>query len=236
MADNKHLVANFSPLILTKLWSRSRSCRSRSPGAHDFCTCRSLSQLAFLLLQQEWFVPPMSSFSTPHSTSVADHGPARVLSQACPSDEPGCSECSCTHLAVAVAGELRDEADVVFSDLHHLLTDVVLGADAALSACPPGQKSNGVRTQLPLRDPRDSCSLHFNALQACHPQGKCHLSGVWVPPEVVSHSVMGTLASPFSLNVSAPSTLKAALHVGSPTPRAEMDVSQAIMGQAFREG
>lgn len=103
-----------------------------------------------------------------------------VLSQACPSDEPGCSECSCTHLAVAVAGELRDEADVVFSDLHHLLTDVVLGADAALSARPPGQKSNRVRTQLPLRDPRDSCSLHFNALQACHPQGKCQpVSSLW---------------------------------------------------------
>ena len=181
------------------------------------------------------------SFSTPHRICGTPWSCHTVLPHACPSQEPACRECSCTHLAVAVAGELRDEADVVVSDLHHLLTDVVLGADAALSARPPGQKSNGVkdRTQLPLRDPRDSCSPHLNVLQACHPQGKCQLcrlSGVWGLPEVVSHSLMGTLASPFSLNVSAPSTLKVALHVGSPTPRAEMAISQATMGQAFREG
>ncbi|KAI1234166.1 hypothetical protein IHE44_0003883 [Lamprotornis superbus] len=72
------------------------------------------------------------------------------------------------------ARQLRDEADVVVPDLHHLLTDVVLGADAALSARPPGQKSNGVkdRTQLPLRHPRDSCSPRSSGLQARHPRGQ----------------------------------------------------------------
>lgn len=47
-----------------------------------------------------------------------------------------------THLAVAIASKLRDEADVIIPDLNHLLTDVVLGADAALSACPPGEEKN----------------------------------------------------------------------------------------------
>lgn len=49
-----------------------------------------------------------------------------------------------THLTVAVASQLRDESDVVIPDLDHLLTDVVLGADAALSACPPGEKTTGL--------------------------------------------------------------------------------------------
>ena len=44
------------------------------------------------------------------------------------------------HLAVAVASEFGDEADVVIPDLNHLLADIVLGADAALGARPPGQK------------------------------------------------------------------------------------------------
>lgn len=41
------------------------------------------------------------------------------------------------HLTVTVARQLRDEADVVFSDLHHLLAQVILWTDAALSAGPP---------------------------------------------------------------------------------------------------
>lgn len=49
-----------------------------------------------------------------------------------------------TYLAVAVASQLRDEADMIIPDLNHLLTDVVLGADATLSACPPGEKTTGV--------------------------------------------------------------------------------------------
>lgn len=44
------------------------------------------------------------------------------------------------HLTVAVASEFGDEADVVIPDLNHLLADIVLGADAALGARPPGQK------------------------------------------------------------------------------------------------
>ncbi len=41
------------------------------------------------------------------------------------------------HLTVTVARQLRDEADVVISDLHHLLAQVILWTDAALSAGPP---------------------------------------------------------------------------------------------------
>lgn len=41
-----------------------------------------------------------------------------------------------THLAVAVAGQLRDEAHVVLPDLDHLLADVVLGAAAGRRARP----------------------------------------------------------------------------------------------------
>lgn len=33
-----------------------------------------------------------------------------------------------THLAVAIASQLRDEADVILADLDHLFADVVLGA------------------------------------------------------------------------------------------------------------
>lgn len=44
------------------------------------------------------------------------------------------------HFAVAVARQLRDESDVVLPDLHHLLAQVVLRRDAALSARPPAQK------------------------------------------------------------------------------------------------
>lgn len=53
------------------------------------------------------------------------------------------------HLAVAVASELRDEADVVIPDLDHLLADVVLGADAALCARPPGQRTTGSERASP---------------------------------------------------------------------------------------
>lgn len=45
------------------------------------------------------------------------------------------------HFAVAVARQLRDEANVVLPDLHHLLTQVVLRRDAALGACPPGHRT-----------------------------------------------------------------------------------------------
>lgn len=41
------------------------------------------------------------------------------------------------HLAVAVACQLRNEADVVISNLPHLLTQVILRTNAALSAGPP---------------------------------------------------------------------------------------------------
>ena len=39
-------------------------------------------------------------------------------------------ECVCVYLAVAVAGQLRDEAHMILSDLNHLLTDIVLRAAA----------------------------------------------------------------------------------------------------------
>lgn len=45
------------------------------------------------------------------------------------------------HLAVAVARQLGDEADVVLPDLHHLLAQVVLGRNAALGASPPAGKN-----------------------------------------------------------------------------------------------
>lgn len=44
------------------------------------------------------------------------------------------------HFAVAVARQLRDESDVVLPDLHHLLAQVVLRRDAALSARPPARR------------------------------------------------------------------------------------------------
>lgn len=47
---------------------------------------------------------------------------------------------ACHHFAVAVARQLRDESDVVLPDLHHLLTQVVLRRDAALSARPPAHR------------------------------------------------------------------------------------------------
>ena len=54
------------------------------------------------------------------------------------------------HLTVAVASEFRDEADMVIADLNHLLADIVLGADAALGARPPGQKIRGSKWVLAL--------------------------------------------------------------------------------------
>lgn len=54
------------------------------------------------------------------------------------------------HLTVAVASEFRDEADVVIPDLNHLLADVVLRADTALGARPPGQKIIGSERVLAL--------------------------------------------------------------------------------------
>lgn len=51
------------------------------------------------------------------------------------------------HFAVAVARQLRDESDVVLPDLHHLLAQVVLRRDAALSACPPGHKMKKAAVQ-----------------------------------------------------------------------------------------
>ena len=117
---------------------------------------------------------------------------------------------------------------MVISDLDHLLTDVVLGTYAALSARPPRQKSKGFkdRTRGSTQTPPGTkpCAQLLSSLQHAQdmpPSGQmsaCVISlmtpGVWSLPEVVSHSMMGTLASPLSLNISAPSTLKAALHVG----------------------
>lgn len=39
---------------------------------------------------------------------------------------------------------------MVIPDLNHLLADVVLGADAALGTCPPGQKIRGLEQVLAL--------------------------------------------------------------------------------------
>lgn len=39
---------------------------------------------------------------------------------------------------------------MVIPDLNHLLADVVLGADAALGTCPPGQKITGLEQVLAL--------------------------------------------------------------------------------------
>lgn len=66
----------------------------------------------------------------------------------------------CAHLAVAVASQLGDEADVVIPDLNHLLADVVLGADAALCARPPGQKITGWEWALALGPSRAGSSTH----------------------------------------------------------------------------
>lgn len=54
------------------------------------------------------------------------------------------------HLTVAVASEFGDEADVVVSNLDHLLADVVLRADTALGARPPGQRIIGSERVLAL--------------------------------------------------------------------------------------
>lgn len=44
---------------------------------------------------------------------------------------------NCLYLAVAVAGQLRDKAHVILSDLDHLLTYIVLWAAACRCARPP---------------------------------------------------------------------------------------------------
>lgn len=48
-----------------------------------------------------------------------------------------------THLAVAVASQLRDEADVILADLDHLFADVVLGAAGYRCASPPAAVGGG---------------------------------------------------------------------------------------------
>lgn len=49
-----------------------------------------------------------------------------------------------THLAVAVASQLRNEADVILADLDHLFADVVLGAAGYRCASPPAAVGGGV--------------------------------------------------------------------------------------------
>lgn len=56
------------------------------------------------------------------------------------------------HLAVAVAGELRDEAHVIFADLNHLLADVVLRAAGDGRARPPGGTGKSVRERQQNRE------------------------------------------------------------------------------------
>lgn len=52
------------------------------------------------------------------------------------------------YLTVAVASKFRDKPDMIVSDLYHLFTDVILWTDAALSACPSGQKTNVFKLTL----------------------------------------------------------------------------------------
>ena len=46
----------------------------------------------------------------------------------------------CTDLTVAIASQLRDEAHVVFPDLNHLFTDIVLGAAGIRRTRPPAAR------------------------------------------------------------------------------------------------
>lgn len=166
---------------------------------------------------------------------LADHTNATfVLSQPCLSNELNQSDCSWAYLTVAVASELRDEANVVISDLDHLLTDVVLRTYAALSARPPEQKSNGFknRTRGSAQTPQGqslalSCSLCLSVPKTCHLQGKCQLVSSLSPLGHVMSSrgglrgMTGMLAPHFCQNISAASTLKAALHYGLPNPHTQ---------------
>lgn len=52
---------------------------------------------------------------------------------------------ACDHLTITVTCQLGDEADVVVSDLHHLLAQVILGTNAALGASPPGELKDRFR-------------------------------------------------------------------------------------------
>lgn len=98
------------------------------PCSWPFCPPASnvYSLIPSLLIPSDHFFP---GWSLPLPT-LGPHGP--------PSQQP-----EQAHLAVAVASKFGDEADVIIPDLNHLLTDVVLGADAALCARPPGQKVMG---------------------------------------------------------------------------------------------
>lgn len=95
-----------------------------------------------------------------------------------------------------------------------------------------GKKARVSRTEHGLHSdtPRDKalCSTAlFNALKTRHLQGKCQpvsslmFLGVWNLQDMVSHSMMGMLASPFSLNISASSTLKAALQCWAHLPHGQ---------------
>lgn len=52
------------------------------------------------------------------------------------------------YLTVAVASKFRNKPDMIIADLYHLLTYVILWTDAALSACPSGQKTNVFKLTL----------------------------------------------------------------------------------------
>lgn len=222
-------------LILKKLWPKSRSCCSRSSGACDFAPSGAFHNLLFIagLINGLFHLFPSSLLTVrPWQTILLPHlsSPSLVCLTSLITVTTRWA-----YLAVAVASELWDEADVVVSDLDHLLTDVVLGTYAALSARPPGQKSKGFKdrtwgsTQTPPgTKPCPQLLSSFQHAQDMPPPGQMSASvvslmspGVGGLPEVVSHSTMGTLASPFSPNISAPSTLKAALHVGLTCPHGQ---------------
>lgn len=60
---------------------------------------------------------------------------------------PRCAlQAEATHLTVAIARQLRDEAHVVLPDLYHLLADVVLWAAAGGRARPSGGKGEACVT------------------------------------------------------------------------------------------
>lgn len=66
---------------------------------------------------------------------------------------------------------------MVIPDLNHLLTDIVLGADAALGARPPGQKIRGVRVGPGLRHLGGAGSFHSLVAPGAWPTWPAPLGG-----------------------------------------------------------